>query len=691
MKLLHISLISILIVFSVNGQEEPFPCASDQINSALFHNHPELQSGIINATNRLEGFTQEYIQQANHQRSGGTYIIPVVFHVIHDYGLGNISSAQIHDAVKQVNLQYRKMNADTTDIVNAFKSLAADTEIELRLAQLDPNGNCTSGITRTYSPLTNIGDHQVKSLIQWPPDQYLNVYICNSAAGLAGHALLPGAADTIPEWDGIVMQHSYIGTIGTSSFFKRTVLTHEIGHYLNLQHIWGGNNVPNFYYLPVADAGNCAYDDGVADTPLTVGWQSCSLSGTSCSSLDMVQNYMDYSDCSLLFTEGQELRMHAALNSTVANRNNLWSPSNLIAPGVAASIGHLCQTEIDASQRVICAGESIRFSDLSFHGVTTREWTFQGGSISSSTDSSVTVTFNTAGTYDVSLSISNGVNTIDSVYSEFIHVLEDQPTASNIIENFEDITVFENLWYPTVSENSTRFERVNYGKNSAYSIYVNNFDGPQMARYTLESKPIDATLFTEIAVTFDLAFAKMSTSLNENIQIQLSKDCGKTWTTKRQINLNSNFSLESDAYFFPDHDSLWINIERVFAISNYKVNNLMIRLLFHANSGNNLYIDNINCSDISELSLSIETIKNNILVYPNPANDQLMVSVNPDFINGQIQLFDVFGKRVLSKSILNKKEVAIDLTRFSEGTYFLNYIPKDSKSNYTVQKVIIAR
>src|SRR5690554_398907 len=691
MKLLLHVLTLFLILSSATAQDEPFPCATDQINSELFHKHPELQSGIINATKKLEKFTQEYIQRAPHERGTGTYIIPVVFHVIHDYGEGNISNAQIHDAVRLVNQQYRHLIPDSADIVNEFKSLAADTEIEIRLAQLDPDGNCTSGITRTYSSLTNIGDHQVKDLIQWPSDKYLNVYVCNAAAGLAGHALLPGAADTIPKWDGIVMQHTYIGSIGTSNHFKRTVLSHEIGHFLNLQHIWGGNNVPDFYYLPVAEAGNCAHDDGVADTPLTVGWQSCSLSGTSCGTLDMVQNYMDYSYCSLLFTEGQKQRMHAALNSSVANRNNLWSPSNLLATGVAEGVNHLCQTEIDASQRVICAGESITFTDLSFHGITNRTWTFQGGSISSSTDSSVTVTFNTAGTYDVSLSISNGVNTIDSVYSEFIHVLEDQPTASNIIENFEDITVFENLWYPTVSENSTRFERVNYGKNSAYSIYVNNFDGPQMARYTLESKPIDATLFTEIAVTFDLAFAKMSTSLNENIQIQLSKDCGKTWTTKRQINLNSNFSLESDAYFFPDHDSLWINIERVFAISNYKVNNLMIRLLFHANSGNNLYIDNINCSDISELSLSIETIKNNILVYPNPANDQLMVSVNPDFINGQIQLFDVFGKRVLSKSILNKKEVAIDLTRFSEGTYFLNYIPKDSKSNYTVQKVIIAR
>jgi hypothetical protein len=207
--------------FSFTQESERFPCGTDEMHQHLFDQYPQYNDGIIRANNRLEDFTTEFIQNNINQKNGNPYIIPVVFHVIHDYGDGNIEDSQIYDALEQVYLQFRKLNEDTTDIVQDFKNIAVDAEIEIRLAQLDPNGNCTNGITRTVSDLTNIGDHQVKSLIQWPPDQYLNVYVCNQAAGLAGHALLPAAAaaDTIPEWDGIVMQHSYIGTVGTSSFF----------------------------------------------------------------------------------------------------------------------------------------------------------------------------------------------------------------------------------------------------------------------------------------------------------------------------------------------------------------------------------------------------------------------------------------------------------------------------------------
>ena len=691
MKLLQSSFILFLFTFSVMGQNEPFPCATDQVNSALFHEHPELQPGIINATQELEQFTQHYIQQTHQEKSGNPYIIPVVFHVIHDYGEGNISSSQIHDAVRQVNLQYRKNNLDTTDIINDFKSLASDTEIEIRLAQLDPDGNCTSGITRTYSPLTNIGDHQVKDLIHWPPDKYLNVYVCNNAAGLAGHSLMPGTADTIPEWDGIVMQHSYLGSIGTSNHFRRTVLSHEIGHFLNLQHIWGGNNVPTFYYLPVASSGNCTYDDGVADTPLTIGWQTCNLSGTSCGSLDMVQNYMDYSYCSLLFTEGQKQRMHAALNSTVANRSNLWSTPNLIATGVDGNTNHLCNTEIATSQNVICSGESVTFSDLSVHGVTSRDWTFQGGDITSSSDSLVTVTYTQPGKYDVSLSVSNGINTIDTLMTAFIQVLDDQPAVTNILENFENILAFENQWYPIMSSNPIGFERINYGKNSDSSIYVDNFNGPEEAEYTLESKPFDASQYSDFAITFDYSYAEMTTSTYEKIQIQLSKDCGKTWQTKRVISLNNTGSIESDNEFFPEHDSLWTPIEKNFPIGNYNTNDLMVRFLFTANNGNNLFIDNINISDISELSIHDEPVKKELKIYPNPASDILTITQEQGSLTGQIQLLDVLGKCVYKESVTKQKETTISLSPFTEGTYFLRYMIENSKSNYAIQKVVITR
>src|SRR5690554_7097425 len=219
--------LTLFILFSISVyigySQEPYPCETDQINSELFKNSPALQEKIIQSKNELEAFTESFVQQASSDRSDATYIIPVVFHIIHDYGLGNISDAQIHDGLRLVNEQFRKLNADTVDIVNDFKHLASDTKIEFRLAQLDPDGNCTNGINRIFSPLTNAGGHVIKDLIQWPPNQYLNIWVANVVGtNLAGHCIMPPVADTIPEWDGIAIQHSYVGSIGTSTPHKRT-------------------------------------------------------------------------------------------------------------------------------------------------------------------------------------------------------------------------------------------------------------------------------------------------------------------------------------------------------------------------------------------------------------------------------------------------------------------------------------
>ena len=691
MKQFYLFLILLSASFVVKSQENTLHCGTDEIARQLYQQHPELQSGMIHATQELEQFTQNYISQPNTSRSNATYIIPVVFHIIHDYGNGNISDEQIFDAVKQVNMQYRKQNADTIDIVNDFIGMGADTEIEIRLAKKDPDGNCTNGITRTYSPLTNTGGHVVKDLIHWPSDQYLNIYVCNYVgANLAGHCLMPGQADTIPEWDGIVIQHASVGSIGTSSHMTRTVLTHEIGHYLNLQHIWGGNNVPEFYYLPVGDPGNCSYDDGVADTPNTIGWSSCNLTAVTCGTLDMVQNYMDYSYCSVMFTEGQKQRMHAALNSSVANRNNLWTNGNLIATGVIGG-NDLCKAIPVASKRVICAGDSIKFSDLSYHGITSRNWTFQGGDISTSTDSAVTITYNSPGKYDVKLSISDGSQTIDTLLTDYIQVLPSNSTDNKIAESFENEMNFNNRWYVTPSINPTQFARINYGKSSNYSIYVDNFNGSPEAKYSFQSLPIDASQYTELAMTFDYAYAKMSTVNQESMHIQISKDCGESWSTRKIISLLNNYSLASDDEFFPTNDSLWIHQEITFPLGNYKVDNLMVRFLFNGDNGNNIFIDNINISDISELGLTSDAWDNQLKVYPNPAYTILKIEIKEGQLDGQIQLYDVYGKNIYSTKTKGQQEFTIHIDSFAEGTYFLHYLPNDSQNNYSVQKIIITK
>ncbi|MBK8658761.1 MAG: hypothetical protein IPN22_07790 [Bacteroidetes bacterium] len=227
-------------------------CGTDEYSFELYRSHPELQTMMEHNRAYLKDFTAQYI--ANESSRGSTdslYIIPVVFHIVHMYGTENVSDAQVLSGLEVLNRNFRKQHPDTGSIPTAFKAIAADCDIEFRLAHKDPNGNCTDGINRIPSLLTKVGDHRVKDLIHWEPSAYLNVYVVKSIANLAGHCLMPDQAAAKPEWDGIVIDDSYLGNIGTSSEQTSVVMAHEAGHYLNLFHIWGGNNVPGYFYQPV--------------------------------------------------------------------------------------------------------------------------------------------------------------------------------------------------------------------------------------------------------------------------------------------------------------------------------------------------------------------------------------------------------------------------------------------------------
>ena len=647
-------------------------CATDEMHQKIFTEHPEYNEAILRAYAQLQHDTEMFKSMASN-REDQVYIIPVVFHVIHNYGLGNISDAQIHDAVKQVNIQMRKLNADTSDIVSAFKPIAADCQIEIRLAQRDPDGNCTSGITRTVSDLTDIGDHQVKSLIQWPPDKYLNVYVCNQAAGLAGHALLPAAADTISQWDGIVMQHTYIGTIGTSDFFRRTVLTHEIGHYLNLQHIWGGNNVPNYYYLPVAQASNCDHDDEVDDTPLTIGWQSCPLGGESCGSLDNVQNYMDYAYCARMFTEGQKSRMHACLNSTVANRNNLWQPQNLIDTGTDDETFYLCGAQFDASKRLVCAGESVEFFDLSYHGVQSRTWEFEGGVASNLNDSIVTVTYNTPGVYAVKLTVSNGTDQLDHEEVAYIRVVNATGSLSGLTETFEYAPDFDAFW--VVKENGApiNWDYTAPGFSSSYSFYINNFEGGKWD-YEFVSSPIDASGFSAFAISFDYAYARRVTGNNDMLQVSVSNDCGESWSTRKAYYGGNTLRTVTDAIndepFFPASNAEWKSDIITNLGSGALTNNLMVRFRFVGDGGNNFFLDNIRIGHPDVLGIENQT-SNPFLIYPNPVQDKLFIEFDSNHHGAIIQIYNLSGQLVHTLESQGETRVELNTEEFDNGYYLV--------------------
>ncbi len=331
---------------------EGLHCGTTQVLNELYQKHPELKIAY-------DQFVIE--NKAKYAETKGTkvYIIPVVVHVLHQYGAENISDEQIYDAIKVLNRDYRKLNSDTSDIVPGFKPIAGDCRIEFRLAKKDPSGKCTNGIDRIFSHETNNGDDYSK-LHQWSRSNYLNIWVVKAIkAGngeVAGYSYYPTAVSGVMSFaDGVILLSNYIGSIGTSNVYTSRTLTHEIGHYLGLAHCWGSTN----------DPGVACGDDGIEDTPVSVGWSTCTLTNNDIcvpGTAENVQNYMEYSYCSRMFTQGQASFMRNTLINSMASRNNLWSDTNLIYTGVLDTIVSCAPVpDFKPLRSIIKAGTSINF------------------------------------------------------------------------------------------------------------------------------------------------------------------------------------------------------------------------------------------------------------------------------------------------------------------------------------------
>ncbi|MEO7081585.1 MAG: hypothetical protein ABIY71_08655, partial [Flavobacteriales bacterium] len=170
----------------VHAQEADFHCGANELDrmGTLISEHPERLLGIAQAEAELEHFTQTW--EGNASRDGEGYVIPVVFHIIHMNGPENISNEQVHDAIRVMNEDFNKLTPNWSQVQPEFVDIVADMGVTFKLAQLDPSGNCTNGITRTVSSLTNSGDQDMKNLIIWPRNRYLNIWVAANAGGAAG-------------------------------------------------------------------------------------------------------------------------------------------------------------------------------------------------------------------------------------------------------------------------------------------------------------------------------------------------------------------------------------------------------------------------------------------------------------------------------------------------------------------------
>jgi hypothetical protein len=243
----------------------------------------------------------------------GVITIPMVVHVVYNSAAENITVAQITSQISVLNRDYRATNPDKSKAPAVFAGLVADARVQFALATKDPKGKKTSGIIRTKTSRTSFGDDDsVKSAATggaagWPSSRYLNIWVCALAGGLLGYAQFPGGPS---KTDGVVILNTGFGTTGTASapFDLGRTTTHEVGHWLNLRHIWG-------------DTEDCSGSDLVADTPNAAGpnFGKPKFPHISCGngpSGDMFMDYMDYvdDDTMFMFTTQQVVRMQAALD-----------------------------------------------------------------------------------------------------------------------------------------------------------------------------------------------------------------------------------------------------------------------------------------------------------------------------------------------------------------------------------------
>jgi hypothetical protein len=324
MKKIYTVLVLGLTFLSINLNAQSNKCATMKVLEERMKNDPSIQLRM----DQSEVINQKWISANGKTRKSQMVVsIPVVVHVIYNNSTQNISTSQILSQIDILNEDFRLLNSDTLDDTHPFWEFTADTEIEFCLATLDPDGNSTSGITRTFTDsldFVGIGNEKYTATggeDNWDPTSYLNIWVCDlsGSGGTLGYATFPSDLAANPDEDGVVISYSAFGDIGTVSSpndLGRTA-THEVGHWLNLRHIWGDNFCGDDFVADteVAEANNF----GCPNFPFNAD-NGCG-SGVDG---EMFMNYMDYVDdyCMVMFTYDQGTRMQSALNNERADLLN---------------------------------------------------------------------------------------------------------------------------------------------------------------------------------------------------------------------------------------------------------------------------------------------------------------------------------------------------------------------------------
>ena len=682
-----------------DSQNSIQPCGTVEAMNTLFEANPQAKAQYDAEQAQFQADYELMMQSYNPNSSDRVhYVVPVVVHIVHQGGPENISDQQAYHVIDLLNEDYSALNNDLAFVIPDFQGIIGNADFEFRLAKLDPNGNCTNGITRTYSSTTDDtgfsgSGHPIVDAVAaehgvWPQNKYLSIFVCRSInSNAAAYTYNPASWYPVNSmYGGIICLYNYFGNSGTGG--SRHTVSHEVGHWFNLSHTWGPNN----------DQGQpsaCNIDDGVADTPNTIGTNgTCNLAQTTCNSLDNIENIMDYASCPKMFTQGQVARMITAITSNIAGRNNIWTAQNLTDTGVDLP-GEACAARIVEPARIVCAGTPVTFTDNSYTNITSRTWTFTGADISTSTDSVVTVTYTTPGSYDVTLEVTGGTQTVSQTFSNYITVLPSTGTPLNYHETFESYSTFPdntNLFVENPDNGNTWQLKAGIGSNSNQCISIYNYNQSSGNKDALVSSTIDLSSMVapdKLFMTFDYAYRKKHASDNEKLKIYGSSNCGDTWFllesfTSDELDAtvkSTNFALPSES----DWHTKQINVYSLFYVPNFRY-----KIEFLSDNGNNIFLDNINFFPEAELGTKEINVTSKLSVYPNPTSSNATVSYySANNSEASIVVYNMVGEKVqtvYNGSIVQGENLfTVNMANLPKGVYFVNI--RDAKGTKTVKLI----
>lgn len=650
----------------------------------------------------------EWIREnGNQHRAGGVITIPTVVHVIYRTSAENISNAEIMSQMTILNEDFRKQNADTSNIPAVWANTMGDSEIEFCLAQRDPQGNPTTGILRVPTTVNSFGFSDNMKYTSsggsdaWPRDQYLNIWVCNLGGGLLGFAQFPGQAAAT---DGVAVGYQFFGNIGSQAPFNlgRTT-THEVGHWLGLEHIWGGNG--------------CANGDGVADTPPqnTASGGCPSFPATdNCSPSSpgyMFMNYMDYSDdgCMNSFTVGQGNVMQGVLATTRVSlqSSNGCVPVNLLPndaslAGINSPSGSVCAASITPEFDLFNNGQNtITSIDVNWQidagTVMTQAWT---GSLASLATTTITLPSQAVapGNHDITIWTTNpnGVSdddpTNDTMSVNFTLTTAPAGTAPPLVETFETGNFPPAGWSINNPDNAETWELFSSAgaNNSSRSARMNYFDYAAPGEIDeLVLPSIDLSSAPAPVLTFDVSYSLYSqTGFSDTLTVYVSTDCGASWTSVYQ---KFDQALTTVSPFFttnqwvPTTSDHWRN-EYVDLSAYANTVGVQIKFVGGNDYENDLYIDNVNVLGFVGVEGNLPNTA--VTLSPNPGHDQFRLDINlPVISEVEISVVNSIGQKVweTSREEFNNGRVELDLSGQSTGIYFVRV---KTSSGTTTKKLI---